>query len=101
VRTVRMEDGAAERRERLLAVPACLACERPFEKDEAGQVVEAVTVGQCESCYRAQLRAEKAGIKTRRKTIAEGKALSNGVPGPKSSSKYAQQISQELAEAAK
>lgn len=101
VKTVRMEDGAVERRDRLLAIPACLACERPLEKDAAGNVCETVTIGQCDGCYRAQLRAEKAGVRKRRKTIAEGKALPNGVPGPKSSSKYAQQISQELAEAAR
>lgn len=94
MKTVRMQPGAAERRDRLLSQGphgSCLGCERELDQGED------VTIGQCESCYRAQLKAEKAGTKTRRQTIAEGKALPNDTPGRKPASKYAR----ELAEASK
>lgn len=88
VKPVRMEPGAAERRDQLLQEGKCIACEQPLDNNEH------VRVGQCTTCYQATRKAERAGTVTRRKLIAAGKALPNSAPGRKPVNKYTQQLSE-------
>lgn len=88
VATVQMTPAGKARRDKLLSEGKCLGCEKKLPQDEQ------VRAGQCECCYTAMLRAEKAGKVKRASLIREGKALPRAKGGPKPSNPFTQELAE-------
>lgn len=88
MRTIKISAEGQERLDRLLPIPACLGCERPFVEGER------VKCGQCATCYQAVANAEARRKVKRTDLIREGKMLPNRKPGRQPKNDFTKELSE-------